>query len=69
MSKNDTFYSERIDGDEGNYKRGVTFDYTVGGYVGITGMNDDGRGCDRVLLSPEQAQHLVRFIRSKGKSR
>ena len=63
-----TFYSEYIEGSEGNYGWKVKFDKTTPrGYIGIT-QPKDGE-CERVLLSPKQVKELVKFIAKQHKER
>lgn len=55
-----TRYSDKIEGDRGNYKWDASFDLT-GGYLGIT-QAEDGKIKDRVLLSPKQVNELAAFL-------
>ncbi len=60
MGADDTKYSDKIDGDRGNYGWPVRFDKTGRGYLGITQF--DGETVkDRVLLSPKQVKALITF--------
>jgi hypothetical protein len=62
-----TTYSEKIKGARGNYDWHARFDITDG-YLGITQI--DGESVkDRVLLSPEQVQELLKFVGQKKTSR
>lgn len=58
--RNATVYSDRVQGDKGNYDWPVIFDKTRG-YVGIVQYDDTG--VQRVLLSPDQIKALVKFIK------
>lgn len=60
MPKGLTKYSDEILGSKGNYKQAVTFDKTDG-FIGISQRDDNGVLMDRVLLSPEQVQALIKF--------
>jgi len=60
MAKGRIYYSDKIDGDEGNYRWAVTYDRSDG-YIGIT-QTEDGNVKDRVLLSPAQVKKLTEFI-------
>lgn len=62
-----TYYSDKIDGERGNYGWPVRYDLTDG-YVGITQTEGDVVK-DRVLLSPKQVKELTRFIEQKPHSR
>lgn len=56
-----TFYSVRIEGDKRNHQFPVQFDATDG-YIGIEQFDGESRVQDRVLLTPKQAEALVKFI-------
>ena len=56
-----TYYSEKIEGDAGNYYWLARFDVTDG-YVGITQL-EGTHVKDRVLLSSEQFRALVAFVK------
>lgn len=58
-------YSPKIPGEKGNHNLSVSFDQTRK-FIGITQFDEDGVS-DRVLLSPTQAQKLVRFINQPRK--
>lgn len=60
-----TKYSDTIEGDSGNYKWGVRFDFT-GGYVGITQYADKDVK-DRILLSPTQVEEMAAFIKRQSR--
>jgi hypothetical protein len=61
-------YSEKIDGDQGNYDWQVRFDVTDNGYLGINQY--EGKNlADRVLLSPAQVQELIDFVRKRRSRR
>lgn len=64
-----TMYSEKVAGDNGNYKWAVRFDNTgperyphEPGYIGVTQFDENGKVKERVLLSPEQSMALHKFI-------
>lgn len=63
MMKGEVRYTEKLAGDESNYRWPVQFDYDTG-TLGITQWSDKGQ-IERVLLSPTQAQELVAFIKGK----
>lgn len=66
-----THYSDYLAGQEGNYSWKVKFDKTLPekpgtafdrvGFIGISQVHEDG-SLERVLLSPEQAVELRRFL-------
>ncbi len=66
MKKGDTRYSERIDGDAGNYGWRATFAITDG-YVNIM-QKQDGKH-ESVLLSPAQFRALLAFVAPKRRRR
>lgn len=68
MREREIRYSDEIDGNESNHGRGVRFDYSPNGYVGITAFEPDGRVDDRVLLTPAQMKALAIFAGTRGKS-
>lgn len=57
-----TVYSDRVQGDVGNFDWTVRFDVTDG-YVGISQWGDSG--CERILLSPAQMKALFEFVRDR----
>jgi hypothetical protein len=61
LASHETKYSNKIDGDKGNYQQQVRFDLTGLKYLGITQF--DGETVkDRVLLSPKQVDELRAFL-------
>ena len=58
-------YSKEIKGTTANFDRSVKFDYD-GGYIGVS-QYELGDLIDRILLSPHQAEELIRFIEAKGR--
>jgi len=56
-----TMYSEKIDGQFGNYNWPVRFDRTDDGYLGVSQTHETGE-IERVLLSPNQAKALRNFL-------
>ena len=61
LAAHETKYSEKIEGDRGNYRLQVRFDLTGRKYLGITQF--DGKEVkDRVLLSPKQVDELRNFL-------
>jgi hypothetical protein len=63
MGADETRYSEKIEGDRGNYQWGARFDIT-GGHLGITQFDGDAVK-DRVLLWPKQVKELMAFVGRK----
>lgn len=61
-----TEYSKIIKGNKGNYYLSVRFDYTTGGYVGISQFNENL--IERILLNKNQIDGLIRFYRLKQKN-
>lgn len=57
-----TVYSDKVQGDAGNFNWAVRFDVTDG-YVGISQWGDSG--CERILLSPAQIKVLFEFIKDQ----
>jgi hypothetical protein len=57
-----TIYSEKIPGDEGNWLWQMRFDKSTGGYIGITQYDDE---LSRVLLSPKQVRALLAFAKRR----
>lgn len=62
MSRDETEYSAVIPGQDGNYEWAVRCDET-GGYLGITQFDELDKVKERVLLSPNQVEALIRFYR------
>ncbi|HYC31765.1 MAG TPA: hypothetical protein VEB59_05710 [Gemmatimonadales bacterium] len=62
-TRNDFEYSEKIAGDSGNYGWAVRADDTREGYLGITQHDEHGKVGERVLLSPDQVEAVIRFYR------
>lgn len=58
--KDITYYSDKVEGSNGNYHWPCKFDIT-NGYLGITSYEDEG-SVERVLLSPKQVAALIRFV-------
>lgn len=63
-----TTYSDEIKGERRNYNWSVGFDWTTGGFLGIT-QKDGADVKDRVLLSPEQVKELTAFIDANKRRR
>lgn len=62
-----TEYSDRFAGDKRNHNLPVRFDMTTGGYLGITQWDSDSTKVrDRVLLSPEQVEHLMVWVAAQA---
>lgn len=59
--QNLTRYSEKIDGDQGNYGWQARFDVSDNGYLGIN-QYEAGGLTDRILLSPGQVRALLEFV-------
>lgn len=57
-----TKYSEKVEGNDSNYKWAVRFDID-NGYLGINQYHssDEGNKIERVLLSPKQVRALAKF--------
>lgn len=62
-----THYSDEIKGERRNYNWTATFDWTTGGFLGIT-QKDGGDVKDRVLLSPKQVEELLAFVKTRKRS-
>jgi len=60
-----TMYSEKIDGQRGNYNWPVRFDRTDG-YIGISQTHETGE-IERVLLSPNQVRALKEVLDKRWK--
>ena len=63
-----TTYSDKIPGEHGNYGWSVRFDNTgpadyihEPGYIGIIQYDEHGNLKERVLLSPDQMEALIKF--------
>lgn len=63
MARNSVRVSDKINGDDSNYKWVVRFD-GIGATIGITQWSDGGQ-VQRILLSPAQAKELIKFISRK----
>jgi hypothetical protein len=59
--QNFTRYSEKIEGDHGNYGWQTRFDISDNGYLGIN-QYEAGGLTDRILLSPNQVRELIEFV-------
>jgi len=57
-----TFYSPVVTGDFSNHRKAARFDIT-GGYVGIQSYDENNAVSDRVLLTPDQWEILVEFVK------
>lgn len=64
----ETKYSDEIKGEKGNFNQSARFDWTDGGYLGITQKDGDSVN-DRVLLSPKQVKELDAFLRANRRAR
>lgn len=62
MPRNEIEYSDKIDGDAGNYGWAVRADETDG-YLGITQYGSEAGDIRRVLLSRAQVEAVVAFYR------
>jgi hypothetical protein len=58
-------FSERIDGDQGNYKSPVEYELHSGGYLRISQFKEgksEGNTIEITLLSPKQVIGLKKFL-------
>jgi len=57
-----TFYSEDLPGDRGNYEWTASVSVTAPGYVRIEQIDEAGTVKDVVLLTPTQWKRIVEFV-------
>ena len=62
-AKGETWYGDKLNGDEGNFNMPVRFDVTDK-YVGIVQFEETGKVTERILLTPKQAKALAEWIKS-----
>lgn len=62
MRKDETVYSDMIEGDKTNHEMPVRFDLSGCGYVRVV-QYDGEMVKDVVLMTPKQFNELVKFVR------